>query len=418
MKQNQGWGAPDPSDGAGHGPYGPQHGPQDPYRHAPGTPPPPGPYGYPGGYPGGPAPAGPPGWGWAPPPPPRPGVIPLRPLTLGDVLGGAFSTFGRYWKQLVGVMLTVQGVGVLLVTGAVAAGIGLVHTHLDGVFDRPAGEDVVADDLRAVLLALIPVGVLLLAVVLVGWAVISALTPAVLQEAVLGRRTTYGAMFRRAWSRLPAMLGTLLLTALLAGGPVLLVAAAAVAAIVSADYSGEDVSPAVVLLPLGVLATLPLSVWLGVRFSLAPAAVVVEGLGPVAALRRSAALVKGAWWRIFGITLLTVLIASVIGYVIQLPFTFVGMFALFPAALLDAGDADGSTAGMVLGMVVYCLCILLGMVVSQLFQLGLPQLATGLLYVDQRMRQEGLAPALLAAATGEAPPQGAPPAGPPSGQAP
>ncbi|WP_456049285.1 hypothetical protein [[Kitasatospora] papulosa] len=50
-----------------------------------------------GGYPFG----GPPGWGgWVPPP--KPGVIPLAPLGLGDVLGGAFSTVGRYWKQLFG----------------------------------------------------------------------------------------------------------------------------------------------------------------------------------------------------------------------------------------------------------------------------------------------------------------------------
>lgn len=48
-------------------------------------------------HPGQPAPQW--GGGWTPPPPPpQPGVIPLRPLGLGDLLGGGFSAFRRYWK--------------------------------------------------------------------------------------------------------------------------------------------------------------------------------------------------------------------------------------------------------------------------------------------------------------------------------
>ena len=42
-------------------------------------------------------------------PPPKPGVIPLAPLGLGDVLGGAFSTMGRYWKQLFGMAAALYG---------------------------------------------------------------------------------------------------------------------------------------------------------------------------------------------------------------------------------------------------------------------------------------------------------------------
>ncbi|MEK8142609.1 hypothetical protein NKH18_10685 [Streptomyces sp. M10(2022)] len=37
------------------------------------------------------------------------GVIPLAPLSLGDVLNGAFSTIGRYWKQLFGMAAALYG---------------------------------------------------------------------------------------------------------------------------------------------------------------------------------------------------------------------------------------------------------------------------------------------------------------------
>ncbi|MFJ6936274.1 hypothetical protein [Streptomyces sp. NPDC101132] len=401
MKQNQGWGPPEPNGGAPHG--GPQGAPPP---HGQQQPPPYGsPYGYPGAW----------GGGWAPPPPPQPGVIPLRPLGVGEVLGGSFTTFGRYWKQLVGVMLTVQGVGILVVTLAVGIGVAVVHPHLPGVFDLPAGESPAAEDLDPVLFALVPVGVLLAAVLLLGWAMISALTPAVLQEAVLGRRTTYRAMFRRAWSRLPSMLGTLLLTGLVAGGPLLVALGVSVALVVTAAANSAHGDPGaiVLLLPLALLIAMPVSVWLGVKLSFAPAAVVCENLGPVAALRRSSQLVSGTWWRVFGITLLTALIATVIGYMIQLPFTFVGMFAFFPTLMVGAGSSEPDVAAMVGGMVVYFACIMLGGVVSQLFQVGFPQLASGLLYIDQRIRREDLAPALMAAAAAPPVPPGGPaPAGP------
>ncbi|WP_051795114.1 hypothetical protein [Streptomyces sp. NRRL S-87] len=399
MTQNQGWGPPpsDPNGGNANGgnPYGQPHGGA--------------PYGAPYGAPGGPG-----GWagGWAPPPP-RPGVIPLQPLGLGDVLAGAFSTFGRYWKQLVGVMLAVQGAGLLVVVGAVALGLGLVWEHLDGVFDLPAGATPADEDLVPVLWTLVPLGLLLCALMLLGWAVISSLVPNVLQEAVLGRRTTFGAMFRRSWSRLPAMLGTLLLTMVTAGLPWLVALVVGIVVAATADYSQPEPPGALLALPLIVLLALPLTVWLGVKFSLAPAVVVMEKLGPVAALRRSSRLVKDSWWRIFGITLLTLAIAAVIGYLIQLPFMLVGFFAMVPTAFA-AADPDAGTGALVGGMVVYFLSILIGTVVSQVFQMGLPQLASGLLYVDQRIRREDLAPSLAAAAAA-APAQPPVPGGPPPG---
>ncbi|MFD9339085.1 hypothetical protein ACFWBF_32565 [Streptomyces sp. NPDC060028] len=330
-----------------------------------------------------------------PPPAPQPGVIPLKPLDVGGIIGGAFATFRRYWKPLVGVMLAVQGFGILLVAAAIGIAAAAVHSRFSAVFDLPRGQRADGADVMALVLAFVPAGVLLMVTMTLGAGMISALCPAVVQEAVLGRPTTFGAMWRRCWSRLPAVLGTVLLAGLIAGGPMLVVYAICIPLIVTSDGSGPPA--ALFALFLGILVCMPVSVWLATRFSLGPAAAVCEGLGPVAALRRSSRLVSDGWWRVFGITMLAYLVATAVGYAIQMPFGFVGMVALFPT-MMEGGNGDVDPSALIFGIVVYAISMLVGGAISMLFQFGYPQLVIALLYVDQRMRKEDLAATLIAAA--------------------
>ncbi|MDD9375246.1 hypothetical protein M8Z33_00890 [Streptomyces sp. ZAF1911] len=333
-----------------------------------------------------------------PPPAPQPGVIPLRPLATGDVLSGAFGTFRRYWKPLIGVMAVVQGIGILLVAATLAVTFAVAYDRFSAVFDLAPGEDPRGSDVAAFFLSFVPAGVVLLVTMTVGAAMFSALCPALIQEAVLGRTVTFGSLWRRSCSRLPSVLGTVLLTALMAGGPVLVLYAICVPLIItSTDLDGSGPPAVFGLLLLGSLLCVPLSVWLMVRFSLAPAAAVCEGLGPVASLRRSSHLVRDGWWRVFGVSLLGYLVASAVGYAIQMPFSFVGVFGLFPT-LPEAGDPTPELSTLIFGFVVYAAAMLLGGVISALFQFSFPQLVIALLYVDQRMRKEELAAALTATA--------------------
>ncbi|RST04542.1 hypothetical protein EF910_16120 [Streptomyces sp. WAC07149] len=337
------------------------------------------------------------GGGWIQPPP-QPGVIPLRPLGPGEMVGGAFKAFRQYWKPLVGVMLAVQGAGFLLVVAAAVIGVAAASGSFAEVFAVDSDAHADSSDVATVFLALLPAGVILLLVMLLGTAAVGALCPAVVQEAVLGRTTTFRDMWRRTWSRLPSVLGAVFLTGLIAGGPAVLIYAIGIPLTIMA-WDGSGTPAGVLLLVLAALSWMPVAAWLAVRFSLAPAAAVFEDLRPVAALRRSAALVKGGWWRVFGVTLLAYLVGMAGGYAIQMPFGLVGVLALFPS-MLDSGAGDGVSATMVIGLIVYLACLLLGTVVSALFQLGYPQLVVSLLYVDQRMRNENLAPALVTAAYG------------------
>ncbi|MFE9561331.1 oxidoreductase [Streptomyces sp. NPDC006487] len=334
-----------------------------------------------------------------PPPAPQPGVIPLRPLATGEVLGGAFGTFRRYWKPLIGVMAAVQGIGILLVAAAFALTFAAAHDRFAAVFDLAPGESPEGSDVAAFFLSFVPAGVVLLLVMTTGAAMFGALCPAVIQEAVLGRPATFGSMWRRSCSRLPSVLGAVLLTALIAGGPALVPYAICIPlVIVNTDLDGSGPPAAFGLLLLGSLLCVPFSVWLMARFSLAPAAAVCEGLGPVAALRRSSRLVRDGWWRVFGISMLGYVVATAVGYAIQMPFGFVGMFGLFPA--LPGPDGPAAEPGtLILGFLVYGAAMLLGGVISSLFQFSFPQLVVALIYVDQRMRKEDFAATLTSAAS-------------------
>ncbi|MFF3337227.1 DUF7847 domain-containing protein [Streptomyces flavidovirens] len=343
----------------------------------------------------------PPGWGgggWMPPhpPPPKPGVIPLAPLSLGDILDGSMSTVGRYWKQLFGIAVLMYGGALLVTLAALGIAYSATSDSLDKVVDAAQYDDSLDSDVVAPLvIAFVLVFLVAVLAMVVANAAIMAACPAVLQEAVLGRRTTLGAVWRRAWARVPAVIGAMLLpwlVAMLVMGIFMVSYVALIVSLVSDDASGAWAVLGFLLL----LACIPVAVWVWVLFSLAPAAVVFESQRPVAALRRSARLVKGSWWRIFGITMLAWVIAMIAGYIVQMPLTIIGMMSSMPG-MADMGPEPG--VGEVLtAMAGYLVFIMLGSMISQIIAATFPPLVTGLLYVDQRIRRENLAPALAEAA--------------------
>ncbi|WP_328909505.1 hypothetical protein OG230_08395 [Streptomyces sp. NBC_00234] len=350
-------------------------------------------------YGGGPygGPPGPPGWGgWMPPP--KPGVIPLAPLRLGDLLGGAFSTMGRYWKQLFGMGLALYGGAVLVMAAALAVAYSAVSDHLDRLVALSSGEEPSSSDYVPLLTAFGIVALLGIVVMILASALMYGSVPAILQDAVLGRRVTFATVFRRAWVRVPALIGTVFLTALIATVPIGL-AIVAFIAMMTAFITLDGGSGALTIMSLGALCALlttPPALWLWVKFSLAPAAVVFEGQGPVGALRRSSQLVRGDWWRVFGITLLASLMTAVAAYIIQMPFSVLGMF---PGMISTADlDSDPSATAVIIAMSGYLVATLLGQMVAQIVSATFPQLVNGLLYVDRRIRTENLGPVLAEAA--------------------
>ncbi|MBT2429907.1 hypothetical protein J7F02_30985 [Streptomyces sp. ISL-112] len=322
------------------------------------------------------------------------------------MLSGAFATIGGYWKPLVGIALALFGAATAVLGIGVAIAFSTVAANWDDLTGPGEPDTAQLVPLGVAFGVLMVIGVI---AYLLASAVVQAAVPVVLQEAVLGRPIGFGTVWRRAWSRVWAVIGTVFLLGLAVAIPFLVIMFTMVAAVVNAVSLGDSdtAGPLFLFGLLGWLVLAPVAIWLWVKFSLAPTIVVFEAQRPVAALRRSSRLVQGSWWRVLGITLLAFGLASVVGYMIQMPFQALGVIPGSLGSTDMTGEPSGGEILALFGGIVV-LSMVSGLV-SQLFSSIFPPLMTGLLYVDLRMRNEGLAPVLAEAAAQNLPEQYGPP---------
>jgi hypothetical protein len=133
-------------------------------------------------------------------------------------------------------------------------------------------------------------------------------------------------------------------------------------------------------------------VWFSIMFSLAVPVVVLERQGPARALARSWQLVRRSFWRVLGILLLAGIVVAVAGFVLQLPFT------LLEAVAGGSGGIFGLTASRSVAAVIIAG---VGSIVAGAVTRPISAGVTVLLYLDLRMRKEGLDLALQNAAAGQ-----------------
>ncbi|MEU3949224.1 hypothetical protein [Streptomyces sp. NPDC029526] len=337
------------------------------------APPPPQGPGWGGTPPGGPGPGGygPGGWG-GPPPAAKPGIIPLRPLGVGEILDGAVSTMRTYWRTVLGISLTVA-----VLTEVVAVllqGFVLDESSVAVLEDESATLDELTSALGD---ALLTSGVLFV-VTLLGTVAATALLTTVTSRAVLGRPVTIGEAWRDARPQVVKLLGLMLLLMLITAAVVTVGALPSLLVSLAGGGGG-----AVALTVLGLLAAAVVAVWLMVRFSLASAVLMLEKQGVLKALTRSAKLVRGAWWRVFGIQLLAMIIASIVASIIVIPFTAV-------ASAFGEGGVNGFLEGSGGFGWTFLVITGIGSVIGSTITFPITAGVTVLLYVDQRIRREAL----------------------------
>ncbi|MFF8450408.1 glycerophosphoryl diester phosphodiesterase membrane domain-containing protein [Streptomyces leeuwenhoekii] len=354
-----GWGAPPPGGPAGgYGAPGPGH---------------PGGYGTPGGGYGAPGPYGGWGGGWGgPPPAAKPGVIPLRPLGVGEILDGAVSTMRTYWRTVLGTALTVAVLTEIVVV--LFQGLVLDDTTTATLDDPSATFDELT---RALTDAMLGLGVVAL-ITLIGTVVATALLTTVTSRAVLGKQVTTGEAWRDARPRVLPLFGLILLLLLITAG--ILAVGFVPGTLVTVTVGG---GPGVALTILGVLAATALCLWLMVRFSLASPALMLEKQGVKKALTRSVKLVRGSWWRVFGIQLLAMIITNIVASIIVIPFTFL-------AAALGNDGLSGFVNGTGSQGWTFLVITGIGSVIGSVITLPITAGVTVLLYIDQRIRREAL----------------------------
>ncbi|MDT6983985.1 hypothetical protein ACFSUJ_13475 [Streptomyces lusitanus] len=361
------WSAPTGTPGAGGpGAGGPGQAPPPPPGPGWGAPPP--------GGPGGQGAWG--GWGsgWGgPPPAAKPGVIPLRPLGVGELLDGAVSTMRTHWRTVLGISLALA-----VLTEIVAVliqGFVLDDANTEVLDDPSATLGELTDVMGDLLLS----SAVLYGITLIGTVAATALLTTVTSRAVLGRPVTTGEAWRDARPRILKLFGLILLLGLIAVG---IAAVGALPGILVSVSAGAEVGFGLTL--LGLLAAAVFAAWLLVRFSLASPALMLEKQGIVTAMRRSARLVRGSWWRVFGIQLLAAIIAYVVAAIIVIPFTFL-------AAAFSGDGVTGfvSTTGGDIGWT-FLIISGIGSVLGSMITFPITAGVTVLLYIDQRIRREAL----------------------------
>jgi hypothetical protein len=352
MNDTPGWSAPDPQGARPPGDRPPGDRPQG-GQAAGGSPPgwsaeqppaqpgwaqPPTPQPQPGW---GQAPAPQQGWGWQRPPEVKPGVIPLRPLGVGEILDGAISTMRAHPKLMLGFSAIVVAVSQVIST----AMLWLLFRDVSRLeqFD----ENTPPSEIFSVLGGVFAGAGAAAVITVLAQVFLTGFLTVVVSRAVLGQRMEFG----EAWAQLrPRLLALLGLT--FAYGAIVF---------------------------LGLLLCIIPGIWLYVLFGLATPALILERQSIGRAFGRSRDLVQGSWWRVFGILLLAGIIAVVIGQIIQTPFAIAGggfssMFSAEPEAPTLTMLILSAIGATIAGTITYP------------FSAGV----TALLYVDQRMRREAL----------------------------
>jgi hypothetical protein len=306
----------------------------------------------------------PPGYGAPPPLPPalKPGVIPLRPLNLSDILNGAVAYIRANPKATLGlttiVVVATQLLALILTMGPLAF-TGELEPTLTG---EEVSTGVLVGSLASSLTGMVATW---LASIL-----LSGLLTVIVGRAVFGAGITFSEAWQRLRGRLWALIGFALLKVV---GAFLLIGVGFGLPIWIA-FAANGAAAAIIGLPVGLgLAAVLVYLWTMLTF--APAIIVLERLDIFAAIERSFKLVKNDFWRVFGIQLLAAIVAQLIASAVSIPFSLGGQIILTVAE---------STVMVLLAVILLTVGSAISQIITSPFNAGVVVLQ----YTDRRIRAE------------------------------
>lgn len=287
-------------------------------------------------------------------------AIPLRPLSLTDIFNGSLAYVRTNPKATLGLATVV-----VLASQIVTLALQIGPLSALGEFDPTLQGETPSSGTIAVFATGAFVGIV---VTTLASLLLSGMLTVVIGRSVFGGTITIGEAWRRLRGRLPALIG---LTVLQALALVVVVGIVAVV-IIGAGALGGGLAAFAVGMPL-VLLTLLGVLYVSTVLLFAPAAIVLEQLGIVDAVKRSFTLVNKDFWRVFGIWVLATIVAAVMAWGVGAPFNVAGQIMTMVA--------EGPT---VPALILTAVGGAIGQIVTAPFSAGV----VVLLYADRRFRAE------------------------------
>lgn len=306
----------------------------------------------------------------------RPGIIPLRPLTFGTILGRSFAALRQNPRVLLGFALCVQTAAYILVLLGVGAVALASFTRLDTLREG-------TDEFNAVLAGSVAVTAIAAFVLGLASAALGVIVQGIVVTEVAHAAVAEKLTLRALWQQLKPVVWRLIGYSFLLTLAVLVVIAVVAAGVIAVGVAALPV--AIGLTVLLILAAVPLTLWLSTKLLLAPASIILEHATIRGAVVRSWTLIRGRFWPALGIVVIISLTFGAIAQVISLPFSFLssGLTTIIaPTGAPEPSAIIAIIAGAVLTQVVTLLIQSVAVVVQAT--------ATSIIYIDCRMRREGL----------------------------
>ena len=293
-------------------------------------------------------------------------TLDLRPLSVGEIFDRAFTLYRRNLWLFVGItaLPAAFGLAMALIGQSMQRVMltALPATREDPVLASSTG------------LALVGLAIGLLVFFVVYWIVymiaLGATTHAV-SELYVGR----SASVRQSYSGMRGRILALLVLMLLVGIRFVVLWIAGTVTVVIGAVGGALLHPllAGLLMIFGLLAVVLIGIFMMLRYGMSVPALVVEGLSPGDAIRRSIALTKGRLPHVFLLVLCAMMVSFAGALIFQGPFA-AGAFLAGPGSTFGLWlDIAGAVSGSIAGT----------------FTAPFLVIGLALLYYDARIREEG-----------------------------
>lgn len=309
-------------------------------------------------------------------PPPKPGLIPLRPMTLGTVLSASLMVLRRNPRPIFGLSVIIMGV----ITVASLIMVGIIT--FSGLERTLSASDVDAATIEAGAIASVILAALFtVSLSLIGGSILQGIVSLEIARGAVGEKLRLRGLWNAAKGRLWALIGwsALVAVATFIG----IIVFSLVAALFFAIGGTAGTVFGVLAIFAGIVIGLVVMAWLGTFLALVPSALMIERLTLGRAIRRSWSLVSGSFWRTFGILALIIVIVQTVATVVTAPLSFIGSFG--SVLLNPTGNESVNTASFI---AIYLVTMIISVAIGAV-TIIIQSAAPALLYIDLRMRKEG-----------------------------